>query len=105
MNQIDQLKSTIESHRILNIHHSAFKQMKSQDDIKLFMQFHVYAVWDFMSLLKTLQKELTCTSIPWFPKGDPEIRYLINEIVIGEESDIDPKGNRISHFELYLRAI
>jgi len=105
MDYSEQLKLAIESNRLENIHHSVFKQMKRMDDVKLFMQFHVYAVWDFMSLLKTLQQELTCTSIPWFPKGDAEIRYLINEIVIGEESDIDSSGNRVSHFELYLRAM
>jgi hypothetical protein len=69
------------------------------------MEHHVYAVWDFMSLLKCLQHELTCTEIPWLPKGDAEIRYMINEIVIGEESDSDPEGGHTSHFELYLRGM
>ena len=69
------------------------------------MQFHVYAVWDFMSLLKILQNNLTCTSVPWFPKGSADTRYLINEIVVGEESDVDLYGTRKSHFELYLDAM
>jgi hypothetical protein len=69
------------------------------------MQYHVYAVWDFMSLLKTLQNNLTCTTAPWFPKGSADTRYLINEIVVGEESDVDSFGNRKSHFELYLEAM
>jgi len=69
------------------------------------MQYHVYAVWDFMSLLKTLQNQLTCTSVPWFPKGDADTRFLINEIVVGEEADVDPAGIRKSHFELYLDAM
>jgi hypothetical protein len=69
------------------------------------MQYHVFAVWDFMSLLKTLQNNLTCTSIPWFPKGSADTRHLINEIVVGEESDVDSFGNRKSHFELYVDAM
>ena len=69
------------------------------------MQYHVFAVWDFMSLLKALQNNLTCTTVPWFPKGSAETRHLINEIVVGEESDVDAFGNRMSHFELYLEAM
>jgi hypothetical protein len=43
--------------------------------------------------------------VPWIPKGNAETRYLINEIVTGEESDVDQAGNRLSHFELYLAAM
>jgi hypothetical protein len=69
------------------------------------MQHHVFAVWDFMSLLKALQNNLTCVKSPWLPVGSPATRFLINEIVVGEESDIDQEGNHISHFELYLNAM
>jgi hypothetical protein len=58
-----------------------------------------------MSLLKALQRNLTGIDIPWVPVGNAESRYLINEIVLGEESDIDEQGNRTSHFELYLKAM
>jgi hypothetical protein len=58
-----------------------------------------------MSLLKTLQQLLTCVQVPWVPVGTPNTRYLINEIVLGEESDVDEHGVRMSHFEMYVKAM
>ena len=78
--QIEKIKRTIEPLRQEIINHKVYSAIKDIDDLKVFMQFHVYAVWDFMSLLKTLQGNLTCTSVPWFPKGTADTRYLINEI-------------------------
>lgn len=103
--QISKLQASIEPLRQKIIHHKLYKAINSIEDVQVFMQNHVFAVWDFMSLLKALQNELTCTTVPWFPKGDANTRYLINEIVTGEESDIDHEGNRKSHFELYLDAM
>ena len=105
MNGPSQIKATIAPVREAIIQHSLYREMQRMDDIRLFMQYHVYAVWDFMSLLKSLQRHLTCTDIPWIPVGNAATRFLINEIVTGEESDVDPEGNRVSHFELYLQAM
>jgi len=102
---IQKLKATIEPLRQEIIHHKVYSVIRDIEDLRLFMHYHVYAVWDFMSLLKSLQNHLTCTTVPWFPKGDADTRHLINEIVVGEESDIDDKGQRKSHFELYLDAM
>ncbi len=82
-----------------------YGQITDIKDLHVFMQHHIFAVWDFMSLLKVLQRSLTCVTLPWMPKGDANTRYLINEIVAGEESDVDEAGNRASHFELYLQAM
>jgi hypothetical protein len=102
---IENIKKSIEPLRQQIIHHPVYALIKDIEDLQTFMQYHVYAVWDFMSLLKALQQNLTCTQTPWFPKGSAETRYLINEIVVGEESDIDLHGNRKSHFEMYLDAM
>jgi hypothetical protein len=104
-NYIDQIKKSTEPLRQEIINHKVYAVISDLDDLKIFMQFHIYAVWDFMSLLKALQNTLTCTSVPWFPKGNADTRHLINEIVVGEESDIDSDGVRKSHFELYLDAM
>ncbi|MDQ0105464.1 hypothetical protein J2T02_000557 [Chitinophaga terrae (ex Kim and Jung 2007)] len=99
------IQEAIAPNREKVIAHPLYASLQSLEDVRTFMQFHVYAVWDFMSLLKALQQQLTCVSLPWIPVGNAATRYLINEIVTGEESDIDKEGNRCSHFELYERAM
>lgn len=84
--------------------HPLYVCIRTEDDLRIFMRAHVFAVWDFMSLLKALQTRLTCVSIPWTPSALPESRRFINEIVLGEESDLF-EGRPTSHFELYLRAM
>jgi hypothetical protein len=104
-NKLIELKLQLESYQTQLINHPLYSSLVNLEDIKQFMESHVFAVWDFMSLLKSLQIELTCNTLPWFPVSTPENRYLINEIVLGEESDKDKFGNRISHFEMYLEAM
>jgi hypothetical protein len=103
--QIEKLNEAIAPLRNEIIHHPVYSAIQDIQHLNVFMQYHVYAVWDFMCLLKTLQRNLTCTTVPWFPTGSADTRYLINEIVVGEESDVDPNGIRKSHFELYLDAM
>jgi len=83
-----------------------YGEIQDLERLKIFMETHIYAVWDFMSLLKTLQRHLTCVEIPWRPaKVDKRLTRLINEIVLGEESDRDESGAVMDHFSLYREAM
>jgi hypothetical protein len=87
------------------VRHPLYALIRDEGGLRRFMQSHVFCVWDFQSLLKALQRRLTCVEVPWLPTDDPEARRLINEIVLDEESDEMPDGGYLSHFELYLRAM
>jgi len=89
--------------------HPVYGMLRSRDDLACFMRHHIYSVWDFMSLVKTLQAAVAPTRVPWAPVGDPSVRRFINAIVIEEESDLGlPDGSgpaHLSHFELYCAAM
>ena len=96
---------TTQNERDILLSHKIYSSIKTIDDLHLFMENHVFAVWDFMSILKTLQKKLTCTDIPWTPKGGGTPARLLNEIVTEEETDIDIYGEYKSHFEMYYQSM
>jgi hypothetical protein len=86
--------------------HPLFAELTDLQRVRLFMESHVWAVWDFMSLLKRLQRDITCVDVPWKPSAySPAMVRFINQIVVGEESDVDEEGTPISHFQLYLAAM
>lgn len=99
------IKNEIEPLRQELLNHPLYAKIHTIEDLHVFLTHHVYAVWDFMSLLKGLQIHLTSVSIPWTASPNPELRYLINEIVVAEESDLALDGSRQSHFEMYLDAM
>jgi hypothetical protein len=95
----------LRSLRAALLDHPIYTQIASVADLRRFMEDHVFAVWDFMSLLKRLQQDMTCIEVPWFPAENAKAAHLINDIVIGEETDVGPDGSYVSHLALYLRAM
>ncbi len=85
--------------------HDLYRHVRDERSLRLLMRSHVFAVFDFQSLLKALQRGVTCLDVPWLPTADPEMRRFVNEIVVDEESDLCPWGGHLSHFELYHRAM
>ena len=103
--QISDINNVLQPLKDRLLQHPLYYKIRTLDDLHCFLEHHVYAVWDFMSLLKALQQQLTCTTTPWLPVGNPEVRYLINVIVVAEETDLAMDGKRQSHFEMYLDAM
>lgn len=89
--------------------HAIYGAIRSIEDLRTFMHHHVFSVWDFMSLIKYLQRTIAPVQVPWMPTSDPGLRYFINQLALEEESDGVPLpgGETLyaSHFELYCRAM
>ena len=64
---IQTINNTIQEYKNQLLTHSLYEKVKTIDDLHCFLENHIYAVWDFMSLLKALQNKLTCTTTPWLP--------------------------------------
>ncbi len=101
----DQLQARIAPARERLLSHPIYARLTRIEALHRFMQHHVFAVWDFMSLLKALQRRFCCVEVPWLPPADGQIARLINEIVLAEETDDDGQGGYLSHFDLYRRAM
>lgn len=105
MNKIENLLAYISPTQRKLDNHRLYHFIENEEDIRVFMEYHVFAVWDFMSLAKSLQRSFTTVELPWRPSRYPEAARLINEIILEEETDRDRAGKVKSHFELYLEAM
>ncbi|WP_416904593.1 DUF3050 domain-containing protein [Micromonospora echinospora] len=101
---IERLEQAVTARRDVVVQHPLYANLDTHAALVTFMEHHVFAVWDFMSLLKSLQRQLTCVTVPWIPTGPTGSRRLINDIVMVEESDELGDGY-ISHFELYVQGM
>ena len=86
--RFEQLQERIEPLRRALLHHPVYDAVDSVGRLRDFMQIHVFAVWDFMSLVKRLQSEVTVQRLPWMPPASAQIARFANEVVLGEESDL-----------------
>src|SRR5437763_17203328 len=103
--RIERLRARLAPLRAALSGHPVYREIDGPAALRLFMEHHVFAVWDFMSLLKALQRSVCCNDVPWLPPADPASARLVNEIVLAEESDEDGRGGFTSHFALYVRAM
>lgn len=104
-NDILRILDETQEERVLLQNHKIYDLITNIKNLKIFMEHHVFAVWDFMSILKSLQLKITCANIPWYPKGYGESARLINEIILAEETDENLYGGYSSHFEMYVHAM
>lgn len=100
-----ELERQIHPIRLRLMCHPVYFQVRDLRSLQRFMENHVFAVLDFMTLLKTLQRCLTCIETPWTPVTDTLAARLINETVLAEESDEISPGCYSSHFDLYIKAM
>jgi len=105
VNRLQRIQERLTPLKAALLTHPIYQEIDRPDSLRLFMEHHIFAVWDFMSLLKALQRRLCCVEVPWLPAADPVGGRLVNEIVLAEESDDDGRGGFASHFELYHRAM
>jgi Protein of unknown function (DUF3050) len=105
LSELERLRALIQPTRRALLDHRIYRQIRGLDGVRRFMEHHVFAVWDFMSLLKALQQRLCCVDVPWIPSGSSFACRLINEINLCEESDEDGDGENASHFEIYRGAM
>jgi hypothetical protein len=105
MNTIDTIHDRLAPLRRSLLEHPIYAHVECVEGLRIFMENHIFAVWDFMSLLKKLQQRLCDAHVPWLPPANRQACRLVNEIVLAEESDEDSEGGYASHFDLYHKAM
>lgn len=102
--RIEKIRFTLKPHRVRLFGHEIYQQMETLDDLREFMEHHVFAVWDNMSQLKALQVTLSSIDHVWVPRPYKNSIRIFNEMALEDECD-EYKGEYISHFEIYKKAM
>ena len=106
LDRFEIVSQTIRGLRNQLLSHRVYGMLTNMPALRIFMEYHCYPVWDFMSLLKCLQNKLTCTEVPWQTPENMQAARMINEIVVAEETDVRQEGHGYaSHYELYIEAM
>ncbi|MCW5588083.1 MAG: DUF3050 domain-containing protein [Legionellales bacterium] len=88
------------------VSHPLYSEIASIPQLRLFMEQHVFAVWDFMCLLKELHRRIVSTAAPWFPPRDALSANLISSILVEEEGDLTENGvDYASHYDIYIHGM
>ncbi len=103
--RIEAIRNTLKPMRVRLLAHEIYLQLETIDDLREFMEHHIFAVWDNLSQLKALQNSISSQDVIWTPSEEPISNRIVNEMLVEEESDTDGNGGYISHFELYRRAM
>ena len=101
---VQKLKKKLKEKENILYNHNIYSKTNNLEQLQIFMENHIYAVWDFMLLVKYLQRKLTSVELIWKPTKYRISRHYINEIILNEESDLI-NSSYISHFELYKIAM
>ncbi|MCW5803570.1 MAG: DUF3050 domain-containing protein [Deltaproteobacteria bacterium] len=102
---LHEVREHLAARRTALLSHRLYALITDLESLQVFMRNHVFAVWDFMTLLKSLQRRLTGIEIPWIPPADTLGARLVNLIVLSEESDEVAPGRYVGHLHLYLAAM
>ncbi len=97
-NEISELRNQLQNHKLYN-------SLKSIDDIKVFMEYHVFAIWSFALLLNNLQINMTEVRTSSISLEKSTDSVLINETVLEEEIETNKVSQTQSHFEIYFDAM
>ena len=72
MSPFESLTKDVQPLRVKLLGHPLYGMIDSLTTLRVFMEYHVFAVWDFMSLLKSLQRSQTRRRNPMASSAEPD---------------------------------
>ncbi|KOY51772.1 DUF3050 domain-containing protein [Polaribacter dokdonensis] len=105
MLNIDFIIENLDSSSYQTCNLELYSSIENKKDVKSFMENHIFAIWDYMSLMRALENNLRDNSVPWFPSNNGKNLKILYKILDEEEYTIDASGSVKSYFEMYLEAM